>query len=524
MKLRQKSVSKVCGASECASSSHPVPNTSRAGLLALTAVGALLALPVQAAEWDTNVGMSVGGYYSDNICLAPNNKEGKAVATARPDVSVTGRGARGNVNLQAAVEYNSLGDSDLECETGQASQLSNRKSFIPSVRFNSDYELVEEWLQVDAAASARENSLNPFGPPGTGNGRDNTNIVYDYTVGALLQRRLAQTANLRLRYAYNEQFNDADIYGNSDEDRVEFDLDTLPGQGRLSAGLGGQYSKINYEATDFQPAFDNELSNAEFRLAFQVLDSWQINGLVGEEWNEFTSQREDIDGSYWDVGIRWTPNPRVEVNVGTGERFFGSTPRADIRYRHKRSELSASYVRTLTLPRTLRGSDAGLVDPSDPFGPGFGELPGDLLGNEGQPTFIGNSPVLDERFELRYRFEARRSSVTLSASDSRQQRADDGSEATFSEAGVTFTRSLSSTLSANARLRWYEREGQEVDGGNFGGFGQDSETWVAGLGLTRRLGNDTTLTLAYQFLTQESDFALNNYDENRVTFNVRHAF
>lgn len=490
--------------------------------LALTALAGLLAtLPALSAEWETNAGMSVGGYYSDNICLAPNDKEGKAVATARPDVSVTGRGARGNLNLQAAVEYNSLGDSDLECETGQASNLSNRKSFIPSVRFNSDYELVENWLQLDAAASARENALNPFGPPGTGNGRDNTNIVYDYTVGALLQRRLAQAANLRLRYAYNEQFNDADIYGNSDEDRVEFDLDSLPGTGRLSAGLGGQYSKINYEATDFQPAFDNELSNAEFRLGFQVLDSLQLNGLAGEEWNEFTSQRDDIDGSYWDVGVRWTPNSRVEVNVGTGERFFGSTPRADIRYRHKRSELSASYVRTLTLPRTLRGADASLVDPNDPFGPGFGELPGDLLGNEGLPTFIGNSPVLDERFELRYRFEARRSSATLSASDSRQERVDDGAEGTFRDVGVTFTRNLSSTLSANIRLRWDEREGE---GGNFGGFGQNSESWLAGLGLTRRLGNDTTLTLAYQFLTRDSDFALNNYDENRITFNVRHAF
>lgn len=490
--------------------------------LALTALAGLLAtLPALSAEWETNAGMSVGGYYSDNICLAPNDKESKAVATARPDVSVTGRGARGNLNLQAAVEYNSLGDSDLECETGQASNLSNRKSFIPSVRFNSDYELVENWLQLDAAASARENALNPFGPPGTGNGRDNTNIVYDYTVGALLQRRLAQAANLRLRYAYNEQFNDADIYGNSDEDRVEFDLDTLPGAGRLSAGLGGQYSKINYEATDFQPAFDNELSNAEFRLGFQVLDSLQLNGLAGEEWNEFTSQRDDIDGSYWDVGVRWTPNSRVEVNVGTGERFFGSTPRADIRYRHKRSELSASYVRSLTLPRTLRGADASLVDPNDPFGPGFGELPGDLLGNEGLPTFIGNSPVLDERFELRYRFEARRSSATFSASDSQQQRADDGAKGTFRDAGVTFTRNLSSTLSVNARLRWDEREGE---GGNFGGFGQNSESWLAGLGLTRQLGNDTTLTLAYQFLTQDSDFALNNYDENRITFNVRHAF
>ena len=99
--------------------------------LALTALAGLLAtLPALSAEWETNAGMSVGGYYSDNICLAPNDKEGKAVATARPDVSVTGRGARGNLNLQAAVEYNSLGDSDLECETGQASNLSNRKSCV----------------------------------------------------------------------------------------------------------------------------------------------------------------------------------------------------------------------------------------------------------------------------------------------------------------------------------------------------------------------------------------------------------
>ena len=98
---------------------------------------------------------------------------------------------------------------------------------------------------------------------------------------------------------------------------------------------------------------------------------------------------------------------------------------------------------------------------------------------------------------------------------------DDGAEGTFRDVGVTFTRNLSSTLSANIRLRWDEREGE---GGNFGGFGQNSESWLAGLGLTRQLGNDTTLTLAYQFLTQDSDFALNNYDENRITFNVRHAF
>tara|TARA_R100000750_G_scaffold54868_1_gene40698 strand:+ start:236 stop:712 length:477 start_codon:yes stop_codon:yes gene_type:complete len=150
VKQRQEPVSKLSGALGCAASSYPVAQWPQARLLALAAVGALLALPTQAAEWETDVGMSVGGYYSDNICLAPNDKEGKAVATARPDISVTGSGARGNVNLQAAVEYNSLGDSDLECETGQASQLSNRKSFIPasvSIATMSWWKTGYDWMQ-----------------------------------------------------------------------------------------------------------------------------------------------------------------------------------------------------------------------------------------------------------------------------------------------------------------------------------------------------------------------------------------
>ena len=39
-----------------------------------------------------------------------------------------------------------------------------------------------------------------------------------------------------------------------------------------------------------------------------------------------SSFRDDIDGSFWDVGFRWTPNSRTTVDVGVGERFFGSNP------------------------------------------------------------------------------------------------------------------------------------------------------------------------------------------------------
>ena len=100
---------------------------------------------------------------------------------------------------------------------------------------------------------------------------------------------------------------------------------------------------------------------------------------------------------------------------------------------------------------------------------------------------------------------------------------ENASEATFRNATISFGRSLSSKLSVNLRLGWDEREG-EIGADLIGDFGRTSEAWRARLGFNRRVGNNTTFNVAYEYTSQESDFALNDYDENRVTFNVRHAF
>ena len=85
-------------------------------LLALVGLlgGGVLAPAVAAAEWQKDAGISVGGYYTDNVCLAPRGKEDKWVGNVRPDVSIDGQGARGSLSLNAAADYNSLGDSDLD--------------------------------------------------------------------------------------------------------------------------------------------------------------------------------------------------------------------------------------------------------------------------------------------------------------------------------------------------------------------------------------------------------------------------
>lgn len=485
--------------------------------------GTLLLDGTSAAEWDRSAGVSVGSYYSDNICLSENDLEGRGAATITPNLRVRGRGARADVTLDAAVSYDSLAGSNLECDNSRRARATNRESVIPSLNYSGNLELIQEWLTLESDAFVGRNPIDPLAPGGTSrfDGRDNTNITYQYGAGATLQRPIFDSAALLLRYYHNEQQNAVSLLGDSSEDRAEFDLGTERSGNRLTVGIGGRHREITVNGNNVRQGFENTLSSAEFRAALQLNSSWQFNTLIGEEWNEFLSARPDIEGSYWDVGLRWSPNERVEVALGTGERFFGSTPRMSISYRHRRSELTTDYTRSLTVPRNLR---APRLIPDDPLGPDFDQIPGDPFIVTGEPTFIGNSPVINERLSVRYRFTARRSTITLRASDSRQLRPEDLSEVQFSGLGMTFTRSLAANLSGNIRVNWNEREGQGGDDSGF--FGQNSESWQAGLSVSRNIGNNTTVTMGYDYRRRESDAndPFNQFTENRLTLSAQHQF
>jgi uncharacterized protein (PEP-CTERM system associated) len=474
-----------------------------------------------AAEWERGAGVSVGGYYSDNICLANRDEAGEYVGTVTPDVRLNGTGARTSVALNARVEFNTLDQLNVDCPAGaQGAQLTNRESVIPSGNFLADAELVENWLTVEADAFAGQNPINPFAPGGSDgiNLRDNTNITYRWGAGATAARQFSGETEVFLRYYYNEQINAAGLIADSTENRWEGRLGMVPGTSRFSANVSGQYSEVEFEESSLGSAFSNELSSAQVNGFLQLSRSLQLNASVGEEWNVFTSARDEIDGEFWDVGLRWTPNARTAIEVGTGERFFGNTPRFNVEYRHKRSLLRASYLRTLQFPRQLRAPDA---DPDDPFPPDFGQLPGDPLTGAGTPTFIGQSPILNEQFQLRYSFQARRTSLSFVASESQQTQVSTLGEATFRNAQFTVTRRLSSLSSFSARVGYREGEGE---GGNIGLFAQNATAWIGGLSYRRALGVATTVSLGWQYTDQESDFSQLEFAENRITLSLRHSF
>lgn len=494
---------------------------------AVTAIATtLLAHTALGADWTTNAGLNLGSYYSTNICRASDNEQDWTVGTVTPTVDLRGDGARANLSLRAAVEYNTLAESSLTCEGGGAvNNLANRLAFVPRIDFNSDYEAIENFLFFEADAVASQNPINPFAAGGEDNvnGLGNTNVTYRWGVGARIDRQLSERWALLATYNYNEQTNSANrIISDSQEDRVGFDFGMIPTVSRFSAGIRGQSRDVTFEQSLLQPAFSNRLSRAELYAALRLSDSWSFEGIAGQEDNVFFAANDETDGTYWDVGLRWAPNQRIEISAGYGERFFGTVPRFEARYRHKRSVLTASYIQDIQFPRNIRAAAAlsGNVDGAADIDT---SLPGDPLQGAGDPTFVGQGPVLNERYALSYQFSARRTTLNLRARDSQQTRASDGRTGSFQDVTATLSRKLGPSLSADVRVGWRNNEAN-IDAVTGELTGQTREAWTAGAGLRRKLAQDLTLTLRYSYIDQQSETNRNNFEEQRVELGLRFRF
>lgn len=475
--------------------------------------------PALAGEWERSASLALGSIFSDNICLSDLDKKSETVGTVTPAVRISGQGGRASAELDASIEYNSLGESDLRCEFGQGGQLGNRQTWAPRGRFLGSFDAIDGWLRLEADALAAQNAINPFAP-GDGdnlNGRGNTNITYQYGASAILERLLPDSLLLNARYRYLEQYNDFNLLGDSTQNQLSAYFGRDPRASRLALGVAGNYNEISFEESPQGPAFDNELSSVELRGNLQLSRSFSLDTRVGREDNVFLSNSGDVDGDFWDFGVRWSPNTRIEVTAGTGERFFGETPRFSASYRHKRSALRVEYAISVTFPQNVRVDDGNLFD--DELLPP--SVPGSPLPVDGTPTFIGQGAIKREDFRLQYRFQARRTSFSLRAGESDQTLFLTGGQARFRNIDGAATRRLGRRLSVDLAVGWSDNQG---GGGATGFFLGDVERLRATLGVSRTLGNSTELVLRYSYTDQSSALVVNDFAENRFTISLRHDF
>lgn len=466
------------------------------GLLA-TGVSGLAA----GAEWDSTFGIAPEVTFSDNVCLEEENKQSEWIGSLTPELSFVGRGQRASVAFDGSLQFHTLDNNNTECDNPEGNRAD---SPIPDLQTTAQAELVKGWLFFDGSAQALQNTVNQFRAGGGGlNRAGNFNTTRQYSVSPYIQRRLKNAANLRVAYRYSDQRNSEDIVGDSTLDSFDASLSSIQNGSPVSWSLSAYSTEVEFDGDDFVDADSSELSAVILQLGYQLSRSWQINGSVGEEDNDFPSVDDDIDGSRWDVGFLYTPNSRISVSAGTGDRFFGTAPRAEIEYRHKRTVLAANYSKDTNFARDIRG------------GEGIGG------GGSGNPTSLARGPVIEERFTLSYRYEGRRHSLDIQGRTSNQERTDIEDDSTFSSASLTFTRTLSRSSEFSIQLNWDEREaddrGQDV-------LTNDSETWWGSIGYTRKIGEQVAIDFQYQYVDRDSDFIGDSFEENRATAGINFTF
>lgn len=486
----------------------------------LVCVFTAIPLPVLGAQWTTNSGISPEVSYTDNVCLSAEDEQGEFLAVVSSNLRVGASGRRASFDIGASVDVNSLSDSKLEDLGCRSSNFGNRKQIVPRVNANAQAELWEDWLFLDADVNVDQNEANPFLPGGGDslNRTGNTNTFVRYTVSPYITHRFSDFATLQLRYTLDDETNTEDIaVSDSGERSIAFDLASNEGAGRFSWGLQANSSKLEYEETAARPAEDSELSSVQLNLGYQLNRYWQVNGSYGEEDNDFVSSSDEIDGDFWDVGVRWTPNSRTTADLGFGDRFFGTTPRVSVNHVYRRSTFSADYSRDLTYDRNIRGVGIG-QSPDDnaflPRDPVTG-LPVDVGGNR---STLSTSPIIDERFTLGYVYSFRRATLNVNATHSEQSRTEDQGDRIFQSLSISVNRSLSRSFTLDSRLRLSKTESQ----GERDSSGRtDNELVSFNIGVRRPLNSSMDISLDYEYESRRADVFSNEYDENRVSLSIQ---
>lgn len=484
-------------------------------------VSAAMVPTVSAAAdgWRTSAGVTPGVMYTDNVCLEPENEQGEWIGLLTPDIAISREGSKASVSLAAAVEMNTLSNSKLQRLGCFRGEFANRKQYSPRLRGNLNTAVLEDFLFLDVGAYIDQNLVSPFLPGGDDslNRLGNTNTSYRYDISPYIDSDLGEFANTYLRYTWDEERNSEDLVADSEQEVIDFQLSSLPVDALLSYGLEARYDRVEYDESLNQQATESTLRSAQVNLAIRFNPQWQLNGYYGEEDNDFFSVADEIDGEFWDVGLRWTPSERTEVEVGTGNRFFGDTPRASISHRHKRSLFEFSYRKDITYNRNIRRQDSLLPD-TDVIGQPVDPSTGRPLEVNADATTQTTSPILDERYALTYQYQGRRSTFGINLSHSDQTRAEDGRDSVFRRAMISLDRQLGRSVTVFSALAWDEAE----PSGDQGEFVLKAETWNAVFGLENRLSQKMTLNGSYRYTDRSSDRETNDYRENRLTITLRY--
>jgi len=465
-------------------------------LITLCGAGIFPGVGVTAA-WTLTKGATFGTTYTDNARLEDSGKESDFIATINPHVALKGSGARANVDFVGSFQIDSRSEGS--------------NSLNPRLRFDSDAELIRNLFFVDANATATQNAIDPYARGGndTLSRTDNVTTSYSYNISPYLIGRLKRYANIEARYTFDRVIHDSGQANNSNSQSALLSINSGRRFSKMSWGIVG-----NYRETDYKDRPNSQLASTDLSLGYRFNSVWTARASVGKEWNSFASTRSDDDGKRLDFRVKWTPSPRTTLDIGFGDRFFGSTPSLDFSHRRKRSAIKVSYSRDITDSRTL-------VARQDVYP--INDLIGFVIDPiTGKPNIVprnlatlDDSTFVDERLNASFEVKGKRTTVTFKGDHSKQIYQDSQRDSKLYGFGISLNRKLSGKTDSNIGVNWRAEDR---------GDGDEADTLALTAGLSHTLGSRSSISVNYSYTERDSDRIDDDYEENRVAVSLDFRF
>lgn len=307
------------------------------GISALAVLPLLWLQPVFALEIKPSI--EAGVAYTDNLTLAPKGEElDDWVYRVMPLVNITHQSRRVDLNVDYAYSYLKYQDT-----TDESSSFNDLNAIL-------NLELVDETFFLDTWARIDQQLTDPDGVVFF----TNIPLVENRTDATRLQtapvyRKEMLGHLLDTRYTIGQVNYDSPDVQDVTFQTVEatFSPDERPSG--FGWGLTYNYARFEYDSpplSKFQEAFTTLIYD------FNEDDDFEIYADIGGESDVEKISSSNIEEFLWEVGVR-RRTPKTLIELGFGDRSFGSTARVLIERRMNENIINISYNESPQLQESL---------------------------------------------------------------------------------------------------------------------------------------------------------------------------
>ncbi len=305
----------------------------------MTVAALLTGSDAGAAEWRLEPALRVDATWTDNANFDSRvSRRDDVITEVAPSLSLRATGRRLRISGTVEAGFVSYADGTRD------------DTLLPRGSVLANLEVIERLFFLEAAASASQTRVDPFGPQPDGASSLNTGTTAQYRISPYIEGGTG-----RLRYTLRSDNSWTEQRGAgaaADRDGAYLGVHSVRLE-RAPVPFGWRLELARNE-TRFESGIPDRVTQDTARLAADYLLGAQVRiGLVGGyETNDFSTT--DDAAVIWGAAVRWRPGERTDFDATWEHRFFGTGYSARFNHRNPRVAWAISASRdTSTFPQAL---------------------------------------------------------------------------------------------------------------------------------------------------------------------------